>query len=111
MTSDGSINKNTCMKKNVIITIIIVLVLSVIYSNTSKHVSQFLWKYNDSDFSGSYEDVLIFKDGNDVYRYEWPYIYKYDKRICNMVFCIGDRMWVNYQHDSTETKFIEYVGK
>ena len=55
--------------------------------------------------------MLIFKDGNDVYRYEWPYIYKYDKRICNMVFCIGDRMWVNYQHDSTETKFIEYVGK
>ena len=57
MTSDSSINKNTCMKKNVIITIIIVLVLSVIYSNTSKHVSQFLWKYNDSDFSESYEDM------------------------------------------------------
>lgn len=104
-------NKNKGMKKKMITTVILVLVLFVIYSNTSKHISQSLWKYNDIIFSEDFEDVLIFSDSLDVYRYEWPYIYKYDKRICNMVFCIGDRMWVHYQHDNIGTRLIEYVGK
>ena len=74
------------------------------------HISKYIWKYNDYIFKKEYEDVLVFlKDDNCVFRYEWPYIYKYDKKIGYVIFCIGDRMWVKYF--VKDAKVVQYVGK
>ena len=77
------------------------------------HVSKYsFWKYNECTLQKGYEDVLVFskdKKGNYLYRYEWPYIYKYDKKIGHVVFCLGDRMWVKYY--VKDAKIVEYVGK
>ena len=100
------------MKKK-IISILFILFLIVFYNNSSMHVSKYkLWKYCDHIFEKGYEQKLIFskdKYGNYLYRYEWPYIYKYDKKIGCVVFCIGDRMWVKYYVKNA--KIVKYVGK
>lgn len=99
------------MKKILTLSIVFILIGIVFYNNSSIHVSKHkLWKYND--YEEGYEQKLIFskdKDGNYLYRYEWPYIYKYDKKIGYVVFCIGDRMWVEYNFEGA--KIVEYVGK
>ena len=100
------------MKKIFAISILFVLTLIVLYNNSNMHVSKYhLWKYNENSILKEYEDVLIFsKDKNDNYlcRYEWPYIYKYDKKIGHVIFCWGDRMWVKYY--VKDSKIVEYVG-
>ena len=101
------------MKKILTLSIVFILIGIVVYNNSNMHVSKYkLWKYNDYIFKKGYEDVLVFSiKGKDskVYRYEWPYIYKYDKKIGYVVFCIGDRMWVKYNFEGTN--IVEYVGK
>lgn len=74
------------------------------------HVTKHMWKLNAIE--GGYEDVLIFKTGNKYcheYRYDWPYIYKNEKKIGHVIFCIGDRMWV--KNFDEEANIVEYVGK
>ena len=100
------------MRKVLPITILLVFISIVFYNNSSIHVSKYIWKYNDCIFKKEYEDILVFrKDDNDncVYRYEWPYILKYDKKIGYVIFCIGERMWVKYL--VTDAKIVQYVGK
>ena len=96
------------MKKTLIILFIFTLII-VIYNNSSMHVTKHMWKLNAIE--GGYEDVLIFKIGGKYcheYRYDWPYIYKNEKKI-GYVFCIGDRMWV--KKFTEEANIVEYVGK
>ncbi len=98
------------MKKILTLSIVFILIGIVVYNNSNMHVSKHMWKYND--YVEGYDDVLVFSiKGKDskVYRYEWPYIYKYDKKIGYVVFCIGDRMWVEYNFEGA--KIVEYVGK
>ena len=99
------------MKKILTISILFILLAIVFYNNSSMHVSEYkFWKYND--YEEGYEQKLIFSkdiNGNYLYRYEWPYIYKYDQKIGHVVFCIGDRMWVKYY--VKDAKIVEYVGK
>ena len=74
------------------------------------HVTKHMWKLNAIE--GGYEDVLIFKIGGKYcheYSYDWPYIYKNEKKIGYVIFCIGDRMWV--KNFAKETNIVEYVGK
>ena len=98
------------MKKILTLSIVFILIGIVVYNNSNMHVSKHIWKYND--YVEGYDDVLVFSiEGKDskVYRYEWPYIYKYDNKIGYVVFCIGDRMWVKYY--VKDAKIVEYVGK
>ena len=100
------------MKKVLTISILFILFAILFYNNSNMYVSKHIWKYNDNIFKEGYEDVLVFSiDGKDsrVYRYEWPYIYKYDKEIGRVIFCIGDRMWMKYNFE--DAKIVEYVGK
>lgn len=97
------------MKKALIILFIFTLII-VIYNNSSMHVTKHMWKLNAIE--GGYEDVLIFKIGGKnchEYRYEWPYIYKNEKKIGYVILCIGDRMWV--KNFAEEANIVEYVGK
>lgn len=73
------------------------------------HVTKHMWKR--ISIEGGYEDVLRFKIGGKYcheYRYDWPYIYKNEKKI-GYVFCIGDRMWV--KKFTEEANIAEYIGK
>ena len=101
------------MKKILTLSIVFILIGIVVYNNSNMHVSKYkLWKYNDYIFKKGYEDVLVFSIGgkdSTIYRYDWPYIYKYDKKVGHVVFCIGDRMWVKYNFEGTN--IVEYVGK
>ncbi len=100
------------MKKILTLSIVFILIGIVVYNNSNMHVSKYMWKYKGHIFKKGYEDVLVFSiKGKDskVYRYEWPYIYKYDKKIGYVVFCIGDRMWVEYNFEGNNV--VEYVGK
>lgn len=97
------------MKKTLIILFIFTLII-VIYNNSSMHVTKHMWKLNAIE--EGYEDVLIFKTGNKYcheYRYDWPYIYKNEKKIGYIIFCIDDRMWV--KNFDEEANIVEYVGK
>ena len=98
------------MKKILTSSIVFILIGIVAYNNSNMHVSKYIWKYND--YIEGYDDVLVFSIGgkeSKVYRYEWPYIYKYDKEIGHVIFCIADRMWVKYNFEGA--KVVEYVGK
>ena len=97
------------MKKIIRISIFFILISIIVYNNSSRHVSQHLWKYNDYIFEKGYEDVLVFQEDNNIFRYEWPYVFKHDKKIGLVVFCIGDRMWMKYL--DTEGNIVEYAGK
>ena len=97
------------MKKIIRISIFFILISIIVYNNSSRHVSQHLWKYNDYIFEKGYEDVLVFQEDNNIFRYEWPYVFKHDKKIGLVVFCIGDRMWMKYNFE--DAKIVEYVGK